>query len=87
MLPTKFRVNCPFGSGEKDFHGGHHGRNLGFPIATKKKRKTDFQDGCHGGHFGFSIGTILAIFDLCHPDASYQVWSQLAFGFRSRSEK
>ena len=24
---------------------------------------------------------------ISHPNASYQVWSQLAFGFRSRSEK
>ena len=32
MLPTKFRVNWPFGSGKKrkfDFQDGHH---LGFPI-------------------------------------------------------
>ena len=33
--------------------------------------KIDFPDGCHGGHLGFPIGTILAIFDLCHPNASY----------------
>ena len=33
MLPTKFRVNWPFGSGEeaKDFQDGGH---LGFPIGT-----------------------------------------------------
>ena len=52
-----------------------------------KKRKIDFQDGRHGGYLGFPIGTILAIFDLCHPNASYQVWSQLDFGFMRRSEK
>ena len=50
MLPSKFGVNWPFGSGEE--------------------AKIDFQDGGHGGHLGFPIGTILAIFDLCHPDAS-----------------
>ena len=30
MLPTKFQVNWPFGSGEKGKIGGH----LGFPIGT-----------------------------------------------------
>ena len=54
----------------------------------EKKQKIDFQDGCHGSHLGFPIGTILAIFDLqVNPNASYHVWSQLAFGFRRRSEK
>ena len=33
MLPTKFQVNWPFGSGE----------------AKKKKKKIDFQDGNHLG--------------------------------------
>ena len=37
---------------------------------------------------GFLIGTILALFlSTSHPDASYQVWSQLAFWFRRRSRK
>ena len=49
--------------------------------------KIDFQEGGHGGHHGFPIGTILTIFDLRHPDASYQVSSQLAFWFRRRSKK
>ena len=53
----------------------------------EKEQKIDFQDGGHGGHLGFLIGTILAIFDLqVFPDASYQVSSQLTFGFRRRSE-
>ena len=37
MLPTKFRVNWPFGSGEEaklDFQDGFHGGHLGFPIGT-----------------------------------------------------
>ena len=40
-------------------------------------------------HLGFLIGTILAFFFLStsHPYASYQVWSQLAFWLRRRSEK
>ena len=35
MLPTKFRVNWPFGSEKKrkiDFQDGHHSPHLGFPI-------------------------------------------------------
>ena len=36
MLPTKFRVNWPFSSGEeaKDFQDGCHGGHLGYPIGT-----------------------------------------------------
>ena len=36
MLPTKFRVNCTFGSGEeaKDFQDGRHGGHLGYLIGT-----------------------------------------------------
>ena len=57
------------------------------PFGSGEEVKNTFQDGRHSGHLGFPIGTILAIFDLCHPDASYQVSSQLAFGFLRRSEK
>ena len=35
MLPSKFRVNWPFGSGEEakiDFQDGGHGGHLGFSI-------------------------------------------------------
>ena len=35
MLPTKFRVNCPFGSGEevkKDLQDGRNGGHLAFLI-------------------------------------------------------
>ena len=46
-----------------------------------------FQNGHHGSHLGFPIRTILAIFNLSHPDASYQVSSQLAFGFREKKRK
>ena len=52
MLPTKFGVNWPFGSGEVA------------KKKKKKKKKKKFQDGGHGGHLGFPIGTILAIFDV-----------------------
>ena len=37
MLPSKFGVNWPFGSGEeakKKFQDGGHGGHLGFPIGT-----------------------------------------------------
>ena len=37
MLPTKFPVNWPFGSGEEakiDFQDGCHGAHPGFPIST-----------------------------------------------------
>ena len=37
MLPTKFRVNWPFSSGEEakiDFQDGCHGGHFGFPIGT-----------------------------------------------------
>ena len=59
MIPTKFQINWPFGSGVKV--------------------KARFSGCCH---LGYPIKTILAIFDLCHPDAFYQVSSQLAFWFR-----
>ena len=58
-----------------------------FQINWSIGKKINFQDGFHGGHLGFPIGTILAIFDLRHPNASFQVSSQLAFVFRKRSEK
>ena len=37
MLPSKFGVNWPFGSGEEaknNFQDGGHGSHLGFPIGT-----------------------------------------------------
>ena len=37
MLPSKFGVNWPFGSGEEakiDFQDGNHGGHLGFPMGT-----------------------------------------------------
>ena len=37
MLPSKFGVNWPFGSGKKrkmNFQDGGHGGHLGFPIGT-----------------------------------------------------
>ena len=37
ILPSKFGVNWPFGSGEEaknDFQDGRHGGHLGFPIGT-----------------------------------------------------
>ena len=54
----------------------------------EKKFKTDFQDGRYSRNLGFPIATIRAIFfSTNHPDASYQVSSQLAFEFRRRRVK
>ena len=53
----------------------------------EKKLKIDFQHGSYGDHLGFPIGTILAIFDLSHPNTSNQVSSQLVFPLRRRSSK
>ena len=116
MLPTKFQVNWPFGSGEKrkkDFQDGCHSGHLGFPIGTilaifglqvTAMLPTKFQVNLNFGSgdevknkflrwppwrpswisdqkdFRYFLSTI-------HPNASYQVSSQLAFPFRRRSEK
>ena len=54
----------------------------------EKKFKTDFQDGRYGRNLGFPITTIWAIFlSTSHPNASYQVLSQLAFQVKRRREK
>ena len=45
-----------------------------------------FQDGRHGGHLGFTICTIIAKFDL-QVIPMLPTKFQLAFRFRSRSEK
>ena len=79
MLPTKFQVNCPFGSEEVK------NRFIRWPpwwwppwisecflpsfesidlLVQENKRKIDFQDGQNDCDFGFHIGTILAIFEL-----------------------
>ena len=90
MLPTKFQVNWPFGSGEEVKN-----RFSRFPIRTILAIfdlqvtliiPTKFQVSWpfHGGHLGFLIGTILAIFwSTSQPYASYQ----LAFQFRRKKQK
>ena len=45
----------------------------------EKKFKTDFQDGRHSLNLGLPIATIWVFLSTSHPDASYQVSSQLAF--------
>ena len=53
-----------------------------------KKFKIDFQDGRYSHNLGFPIATIWTIFwSTGHPNASYQVSSQLAFQFRRRRVK
>ena len=77
MLPSKFGVNWPFGSGEEAKNRFPIGTILAiFDLQVTPMLPTmfgvnwllgsgeDFQEGCHGGHLGFPIGMILAIFDL-----------------------
>ena len=53
-----------------------------------KKFRTDFQDGRYSRNLGFPIAMIWTFFlPTSHPDASYQVSSQLAFQFRRRRVK
>ena len=65
MLPTKFRVNWPFGSGEE-----------------VKNRVPRWPPSCISDRNDFSH-----YWWTCHPNAFYQVLSQLAFWFRRRSQK
>ena len=67
MLPTKFGVNWPFGSGEA------------------KNRFSRWQSWWPS--WIFDQHNFSYFCSTSHPDASYQVWSQLAFLFRRRSEK
>ena len=72
MLPTKFQVSWPFGSGG-DFSYFLSKRH---PVASyqvssqltfwfrRRRGKIDFQDGRHAGYLRFRIRTILAIFYL-----------------------
>ena len=68
MLPTKFQVNWPFGSGEETKN--RFSRGLSWPPSWVSAWN-DFSD----------------FLSTSHPDASYQVSSQLAFQFLRRSEK
>ena len=59
MLPTKFGVNLPFGSGEeaKKRFSIYIGENKPRPLEAMFLTN-------HGGHLGFPIGPGLAISDL-----------------------
>ena len=116
MLPTKFRVNWPFGSGEErkiDFqdgcHGAHPGFTIGMILAIFDLQVNPMLPTKFGVNWPFGSGEeaknrisrwlpwwpswisdrhdFSYFWSISHPNASYQVWSQLAFGFRSRSEK
>ena len=65
MLPTLFKVNKPFSSGEELKH------------RFSRWRPSWISNWNNFSHFLF----------ISHPDSSYQVSSQLASGFRRRSEK
>ena len=67
MLPTKFGVNWPFGSGDAAKNRFSRWRPC---------RPSWISDRIHFSYF----------WSTSHPDASYQVSSQLPFGFRRRSE-
>ena len=68
MLPTQFKVNKPFGSGEE--------------VKSRFSRWLPCRPSWISNQNDFS-----QFQSISHPDASYQVSSQLAFGFRRRSEK
>ena len=77
ILPTKFRVSLPFGSGDE----GQNRFNPIFPIkfrvdwpfGSKDKRQIDFKNGRRGGQLGFPIGMILPIFYLIDLVAKLRV--------------
>ena len=68
MLPSKFGVNWPFGSGKE-------AKNI-------FSRWLPWRPSWISDQNDFSY-----FWSASHPDAFYHVWSQLAFGFRRRSEK
>ena len=68
MLPTKFGVNWPFGSGEE--------------AKNRFSRWWPWRPSWIS-----DLNDLSYFWSTSHPDASYQVRSQLAFRFRSRSEK
>ena len=54
-------------------------------LVQEKKRKIDFQDGGHSSHLGFPYFTYFL--STSHPDASYQVSSQLDFSSGEEAKK
>ena len=68
MLPTYFKVNKPFCSGEE--------------VKNRFSRWPPWRPSWVPNR-----NDISHFWSISHPDASYQVSSQLAFGFRKRSEK
>ena len=68
ILPSKFGVNWPFGSGEE--------------AKNRFSRWLSWRPSWISDWNNFSY-----FWSTSHPNASYHVWSQLAFGFRRRSKK
>ena len=60
MPPIKFQLNRTYGLEEMPFEEFQDGRQVVW----------EFQVGRYGGHLGYRNGTILAILNLCHRDAS-----------------
>ena len=93
MLPTKFRVNWPFSSGEEAKN-----RFSRWPP-WRPSWISDWHDFSYfwstsHPNVSYQVWSQLAFWhdfsyfwSTSHPDASYQVWSQVAFQFRRRSEK
>ena len=66
MLPTKFGVNWPFGSGEE--------------AKNRLSRWLPWRPSWISNRHDFSY-----FWSISHPNASYQVWSQLAFGVEAKN--
>ena len=79
MLPSKFGVNWPFGSGEEAKNRFLRWQLFDLQVTPMLITKFRFNWPRDVGGVDF--------WSTSHPNASYQVWSQLAFGFRRRSEK
>ena len=60
--------------------------SIGLSV-QEKKRKTEFQEATMTAILDFRSERFSYFWSISHPNASYQVSSQLAFRFRRRSEK
>ena len=116
MLPSKFGVNWPFGSGEEAknrfsrrlpwrtfwFYDQLDLTNfdlqvtpmlpskfgVNWPFGSGEEAKNRFSRWLPWWPSWISDRHYFSYFSfISHPNVSYQVWSQLAFGFRSRNEK
>ena len=116
MLPSKFEINWPFGSGEEMKNRFSRWRpwrpscisyrhdltifdlqvtlilpskfGVNWPFGSGEDAKNRFSRWLPWRPSWISDWHDFSYFwSTSHPDASYQVWSQLAFRFRNRNEK